>query len=141
VGAVDAAYRQHAIDHGNAKVEKPERETVTPATRRIGAEDPEHRLAGLVNQLQGGDHPAEAAEPENLQVPGRTAAATQARPALDEHDAPTRDRTSDFYAVPNWPAATCTGMSPAGCDPEPRLVQEGGQAAECNVFNREIYRP
>jgi hypothetical protein len=52
--AVDAAYRQHAIDHGNA----------------------------------------------NLQVPGRTAAATQAGPAFEEPDAPTRDRTSDFYAVP-----------------------------------------
>ena len=98
--AVDAVYRQHAIDHGNAKVEKPERETVTPATRRIGAEDPEHRSAGLVNQLQGEDHPAEATEPENLQVPGRTAAATQAGPALDEHGASARDRPSDFYAVP-----------------------------------------
>jgi len=98
--AVDAAYRQHTIDHGNAKVEKAERETVTPAPHRIGAEDPEHRPACLVNQLQGRDHPAEATEPENLQVPGRTAAATQAGPAFDEPDAPTRGRTSDFYAVP-----------------------------------------
>src|ERR1700749_105376 len=98
--AVDAAYRQHAIDHGNAKVEKPERETVTPATRRIGAEDPERRPAGLVNQLKGRDHPGEATEPENLQVPGRTAAAPQAGPALDEHDAPTWDRASDLYAIP-----------------------------------------
>jgi hypothetical protein len=95
--AVDAAYRQRAIHHGNAKVEKPERETVT---RRIGAEDPEHRPACLVNQLQRRDHPVEAIEPENLQVPGRTAAATQAGPAFDEPHAPTRDRTSDFYAVP-----------------------------------------
>jgi hypothetical protein len=39
--AVDAAYRQDAIDHGYARVEKTERETITPAIRRIEAEAPE----------------------------------------------------------------------------------------------------
>ena len=73
--AVDAAYRQHAIDHGYAQVAKPERETVTPAMRRIEAEDPERHLVGLKNHLKGRDRPAEAAELENLQVPGRTTAA------------------------------------------------------------------
>ena len=31
--AVDAAYRQHAIDHGYARAQEPGRETVTPAMR------------------------------------------------------------------------------------------------------------
>ncbi len=50
--AVDAAYRQYAIDQGCARVEKLERETVTPAMRRIEAEDPERRLAGLEHRLK-----------------------------------------------------------------------------------------
>jgi hypothetical protein len=38
--AVDVAYRQHAFDHGHARVEEPERETASPAIRRIESEDP-----------------------------------------------------------------------------------------------------
>ena len=41
LAAVTVAYRQHAIDYGNAKLEKPERDMVTPASRRIDAEGPE----------------------------------------------------------------------------------------------------
>jgi hypothetical protein len=44
---VDAVYRQYAIDHGHARVEKLERETVTPGTRRIEAEGPEADLEDL----------------------------------------------------------------------------------------------
>jgi hypothetical protein len=60
--AVDAAYRQYAIDLGYARVEKSERETVAPAMGRIEAEDPERHPVGLENRLKGGDRPAEAAE-------------------------------------------------------------------------------
>src|SRR5579859_7166282 len=49
---VDEAYRAHAIDQGCARVEKIERETVTPAMRRIEAEDPERHLAGLEHRLK-----------------------------------------------------------------------------------------
>ena len=38
--AVDVAYRQYAIDNGHALVEEPERETASPAIRRIESEDP-----------------------------------------------------------------------------------------------------
>jgi hypothetical protein len=58
--AVDAAYRQDAIDHDYARAEKPERETVTLAMRRIEAEDLEHHLVGLENRSNDGDRPAEA---------------------------------------------------------------------------------
>ncbi len=52
---VDAAYRAYAIDQGCASVEKIERELVTPAMRRIEAEDPDRHLAGLEHRLKGKD--------------------------------------------------------------------------------------
>jgi hypothetical protein len=65
--AVDAAYRQDAIDHGYARVEKTERETITPAMRRIEAEAPErYLLVGLANRSDGRDRPAVAAEPDSF---------------------------------------------------------------------------
>ena len=76
--AVEAAYRQHAIDHGYARAQEPGRETVTPAMPRTQAEDPDRHLAGLENCLKGRDQPAKAARLENLQIPGgTTAVATQ----------------------------------------------------------------
>lgn len=36
---VHAVYQQYAIDHGHARVEKPERETATPAMRRIDVDN------------------------------------------------------------------------------------------------------
>jgi hypothetical protein len=50
--AVDAAYRAHAIDQSCARVERIERETVTPAMRRIEAADPDRHLAGLEYRLK-----------------------------------------------------------------------------------------
>jgi hypothetical protein len=49
---VEAVYRAYAIDQGCARVERIERETVTPAMRRIEAEDPERHLAGLEHRLK-----------------------------------------------------------------------------------------
>jgi hypothetical protein len=56
---VDATYRRDAIDRGCARVEKIERETVTPALRRIEAEDPDRCLIGLEHRLKGKDRLAE----------------------------------------------------------------------------------
>lgn len=52
---VDAAYRVHAIDQAYERVRDIERDTVTPAMKRIEAEDPERHLAGLENSLKGKD--------------------------------------------------------------------------------------
>ncbi len=52
---VDADYRRHAIDQGCARVEKLEREIVTPAMHRIEAEDPDRTLIGLEHRLKGRD--------------------------------------------------------------------------------------
>lgn len=59
---VDAAYRAHAIDRGYERVRETERETVTPAMRRIEAEDPDRHLAGLEHRLKGRDRLAEKVE-------------------------------------------------------------------------------
>jgi hypothetical protein len=72
--AVDAAYRQHDIDHGCARGQEPGRETVTSEMPRIQAEDPERHLAGVEKRLKGIDQPVEAAKLENPQIPGGTTA-------------------------------------------------------------------
>jgi hypothetical protein len=52
---VDAVNRAYAIDQGYARVQEIEEKTVTPAMRRIEAEDPDRTLAGLENRLKGKD--------------------------------------------------------------------------------------
>ena len=48
---VDAVFRAHAIDRAYDRVREIERNTVTPAMKRIEAEDPERRLAGLEHSV------------------------------------------------------------------------------------------
>jgi hypothetical protein len=50
---VDAVNRDYAIDQGYARVREIEEKTVTPAMRRIEAEDPDRHLAGLEHRLKG----------------------------------------------------------------------------------------
>ena len=52
---VDAVFRAYAIDQAYERVREIERGTVTPAMKRIEAEDPERRLAGLEHSLKGKD--------------------------------------------------------------------------------------
>lgn len=56
---VDAAYRAYAIDQAYEKIREVERNTVTPAMKRIEVEDPDRRLAGLEHRLKGKDRLAE----------------------------------------------------------------------------------
>lgn len=56
---VDTAYRAYAIDQAYEKIHEIERGTVTPAMKRIEAEDPDRHLAGLENRLKGKDRLAE----------------------------------------------------------------------------------
>lgn len=57
--AVDTEYRAYAIDKGCEKIEKAEKEIVTPELRRIEAEDPERHLVGLDFRLKGKDRLSE----------------------------------------------------------------------------------
>ncbi len=59
---VDAVFRAHAIDQAYDRVREIERNTVTPTMKRIEAEDPERRLAGLENSLKGKDRLTEKAD-------------------------------------------------------------------------------
>jgi hypothetical protein len=52
---VDAVNRAYAIDQGYARVREIEEKTVTPAMRRIEAEDPDRTLVGLEHRLKGRD--------------------------------------------------------------------------------------
>lgn len=56
---VDAAYGADAIDRVYEKIREIERETITPAMRRVEADDPDRHLAGLDNRLKGKDRLAE----------------------------------------------------------------------------------
>ena len=56
---VDAVFRAHAIDQAYDRVREIERNTVTPAMKRIEAEDPDRRLAGLERSLKGKDRLSE----------------------------------------------------------------------------------
>jgi hypothetical protein len=56
---VDAVERAYAIDQGYARVSELERGTVTPAMRRIEAEDPGRHLVGFEHRLKGKDRLAE----------------------------------------------------------------------------------
>jgi hypothetical protein len=50
---VEAVNRRYAIDQGYERIREIEDKIVTPAMRRIEAEDPERHLAGLDNRLKG----------------------------------------------------------------------------------------
>jgi hypothetical protein len=52
---VEAVNRRYAIDRGYERIREIEEKTVTPAMRRIEAEDPERQLSGLENRLKGKD--------------------------------------------------------------------------------------
>lgn len=53
--AVEAEYRAYAIDKGCDSVRETEKTVVTPAMRRIEAEDPDRHLVGLDRRLKGRD--------------------------------------------------------------------------------------
>jgi hypothetical protein len=59
---VERADRVYAVDQAYERVREVERGTVTPAMRRIEAEDPERHLAGLENRLKGKDRLTEKVE-------------------------------------------------------------------------------
>ena len=89
---VDAAYRAYAIDQGCASVEKIERELVTPAMRRIEAEDPDRHLAGLDHRLKGKDRIVE-------KVPKTTSESSNADLSTNQAFAKVKDAIR--YTLPN----------------------------------------
>jgi hypothetical protein len=70
--AVDAEYRAYAIDQGCDRVEKIEKEIVTPAMRRIEADDPDRHLVGLEFRLKGRERLTEKVTRAMAEQPGLT---------------------------------------------------------------------
>jgi hypothetical protein len=68
---VEAVNRRYAIDRGYERIREIEEKTVTPAMRRIEAEDPERQLSGLENRLKGKDRLTEKIN-EAVDERGRT---------------------------------------------------------------------
>jgi Novel toxin 21 len=110
---VDAVYRQDAIEHGRARVQKLEGETVTPAMRRSEAEVPELRTVGPDARPKGKDRLAEAAGPNKgdfPQAPEGTTAVARGGSAPADHDGRIRGHTSrgdqsgERGVVPRTPA-------------------------------------
>lgn len=70
--AVEAEYRAYAIDKGCDSVRETEKTVVTPAMRRIEAEDPDRHLVGLDRRLKGRDRLTEKVT-EAMRFKGRSA--------------------------------------------------------------------
>lgn len=60
--AVDAKYREHAIETGCARVREIEQNEITPAMRRIEAADPTRHLVGFENRLKSEERISEKVE-------------------------------------------------------------------------------
>jgi hypothetical protein len=117
---VDAVYRQHAIDHGHARVEKLERETITPGTRHIEAEDAKPHPVGLIDRSKGRDRLAEpdhVTKDETRQVLADTTAADSGMrdPTISG------DRSREYGLVPRTPVAVHDCDLPEGYKSSPAL--------------------
>jgi restriction endonuclease fold toxin 3 of polymorphic toxin system len=117
---VDAAYRQYAIDHSDARAETLERGSAAPAVSRTDVDDPERYLVGVADRLRGN---------------GQSAEATRKSPrATDDTNAVTRDWAASAFdhqpaiapggdgSIGNGggaqPPASDTPPDPEGDDPE-----------------------
>jgi hypothetical protein len=109
---VDAVNRAYAIDQGYARVQEIEEKTVTPAMRRIEAEDPDRRLVGLENRLKGKDRLSEKV----------TEAMTERSRTVDEAFATVKDAIRYTF-----------------CYPEDRYTE--GVVADCERLEHDGFEP
>jgi hypothetical protein len=122
---IDAVYRQYAIDHSHARVEKIEQETAVPAMRRIEPEEPEPHPVGLDEHLKGKARLAAAADlkkGETRQAPG--------------------DRGSGYDVVPRTPALVHDCDLPVGYKSAPALkgdTYHPDSVAARSMANQELY--
>jgi hypothetical protein len=134
---VNAVYGQYAIDHGHTRVEKLERETVTPGTRRIEAEDAKPQPVGLNDRSKGRDR---LAEPDHLTKDETRQASADTTAADSGIRAGDRSREYDLVsrtsvAVYDWDLPEGYKSSPAlkGDPYHPDAVSERSKA------NQELY--
>lgn len=122
---VDATYRAHAIGQAYEKIREIERNTVTPAMKRIEAEDQGRHLAGLEHRLKGKDRLAEKVA-FDVQKKGIT---------VDEAVANVKDSIRYTLCYPE--GAYAAGVH-ADCD---RLTAHGFELVERrNSWDKEQYK-
>jgi hypothetical protein len=109
---VDAVNRTYAIDQGYARVQEIEEKTVTPAMRRIEAEDPDRTLVGLEHRLKGKDRLSEKV----------TEAMTERSRTVDEAFATVKDAIRYTF-----------------CYAEDRYTE--GVVADCERLERDGFEP
>lgn len=123
---VDAAYRQHAIDHSDAQAETHEHDTATPRVSRIDTQDPERHPVDPAEHLKVEGQPAEAARAIPEATDG-TNAVTRDGPAPADHDDGMRNLAighgdHELYAV----VARAFGDSPATATGGDGSIANGG---------------
>ena len=124
-GIADAVYRAHAIRQAYEKISDIEHGTVTPAMKRIEAEDPGRHLAGLENSLKGMDRLAEKV----------TLDMRKKGVAVDQAVANVKDAIRYTFCYSEY--AYAEGVY-ADCD---RLTDAGFELVECrNSWDREQYK-
>jgi hypothetical protein len=134
---VDAAYRQYATDHGHARGEKLERETVTPGTPRIEAEDAKPHRVGLNDRSKGRDR---LAEPDHLTKDETRQASADATAAVSGMRA--GDRSREYDLVPRTPVAAHDCDLPEGYKSSPALKGDPYHpeaVSERSKANQELY--
>jgi hypothetical protein len=138
---VDAVYRQYAIDHGHARVEKLERDTVTPGTRSIEAEDAKPHPVGLNDRSKGKDR---LREPDHLTKDETRQASADASAADSGMRDPTipGDRSREYDLVPRTPVAVHDCDLPEGYKSSPALKGDPyhpDAVSERSKANQELY--
>jgi Novel toxin 21 len=135
---VDAVYRQYAIDHGHARVEKLKNEPATPSMRRIEAEDPEPQMVGLDDRPKDKGRMVEAADLKKSEAPQASNDTTTA----------TRDRSipgyqsGEYDTVPRAPILVHDCELPEGYTSSPALKRDPyhpDSVAARSAGNQELY--
>jgi hypothetical protein len=150
--AVDAVYRQDAIDRGHARKEKLEPENVTSSMRRIEAADAEFHAAGHAGPLEAKARFAEPADLKKGEVPrapdGGMPAATRGGSVPAEHNGWIRDRAirgdrgGEHRAVPATSALVHHNDLPQGYTSSPALKRDPyhpDSVAGRSAANRDLY--
>lgn len=110
--AVDAIYRDYAIEQGCARVREIEENTVSPAMRSIESEDPSRKLVGFENRLKGEDR---LAEKVTKAMTERSRTATEAFATVKDAIRYTFEYTEDRYV--SGVLADCGRLKDAGFEP------------------------
>jgi hypothetical protein len=149
--AVDAVYRQDAIDRSHARIEKLEPEKIAPSMRRIEDAGPEFHAAGKGDRLRDKGRLAERADLKKGEVPRApddVPVASRGGSYPADHNGWIRDRAvrgdqgGKHHVVPGTSALLDDYELPQGYTSSPALKRDPyhpDSVAGRSVANRELY--